>query len=716
MATASISIYKNIHDVTSRKTVNVEVFLEAIKSGKWQDIVFKIRSIKDHEARQQAKKDLPYVTISGIFNENRSIAGLTHHSGLISMDIDNLNNDVEGVRQLLSNDPYVYSCFTSVSGTGLCVMFKIDPEKHKEAFDGIANYLISQYQLIIDPSGKDVSRARYVSFDPDLYHNEKSLTFKKYLPKPKARKIHATVFVQDEFDNVVKQMVEQSVSCVEDYRDWLSIGFGLSDQFGEAGRPYFHSLSSVSQKYEPSMCDRQYTHCLRGDGKSGSKITIATIYWFAKQAGIQVYSERTKRITAATTSLKKSGLDAKGIAKTLEQFEGITDADEIIRQAMSANVPDNNNLVDNVRMWLRHNYSLRRNVITRKIENNGVALDEVSINTMYLDCLIVYEKLTFDLFYKILLSNNTPCYNPLVDFIKSAEWDERPRIEQLAKCINSNTGDAEFRETMLRKWLVGIIHSIMGDRSELNFILVGGKNTGKTEFFRQLLPAELKPYFAESQLNKGKDDEILMCEKLIIFNDEYGGKNKNDERNEKRLMASESFSLREPYGKSNVTLKRIASLCGTCNENDVLDDPTGNRRIIVLESAGKFNYELYNSIDKSQILFEAHALWMDGERPVLADIDIACLEAVTDGEYSKVSFEEEMIQKWFVSPDKSTDFLTTSEIKNYLELHTRDKININKLGARLRKLGYERLKKSGIYGYKIEKVSTLQLPETNLPF
>lgn len=702
----TISIYKNIHDTKSRDTIGLDIFLDAIQSGKWQDKVLAIRLIKDHDERQQAKKGLPYVTLSGIFGENRSIQGLSAHSGFIGMDIDNLGTDLEGVRSLLIKDPYVYSCFTSCSGTGMCVIFKIDPEKHREAFDGLASYLVNQYQLIVDPSGKDVSRPRYVSYDPELFTNPNSLQFRKYLPKEKKRKVQATIFVQDEFERIIGEMAQANISCVDDYRDWVSIGFGLAHKFGEAGRSYYHVLSSCSSKYEASICDRQYTYCLRGNGRDGSKITIATIYWFAKQAGIQILGEKTKRIAAATSTMKKAGMDAKGIAANLEKFEGITNADDIINQAFAANqsFTPNESIVENVRMWLRHNFQLRRNAITRKIENNGKVLDEIAINTMYLDALVLFDKLSFEVFYRILLSSNTPIYNPIRDFLSSGEWDGHNRIEQLAKCINSHTGDAEWRERMLMKWLVGIIHSMMGGKNELNFILVGGKNTGKTEFFRQLLPIPLRPYFAESQLNRGKDDDILMCEKLIIFNDEYGGKNKTDERNEKRLMASDEFSLREPYGKSNVTLKRLASLCGTCNERDVLDDPTGNRRIIVMESAGKFDFELYNSLDKAQLFFEAYDLWKDGERPVLEDVDIACLEEVTDGEYSKVSFEEEMIIEYFLTPAKSDEFYTTTQIKVFLESHTKEKININKLGARLRKLGYQREKRKGVYGYIASKV------------
>ena len=701
----SISIYNNVKQTETTETILLSAFLDSIQSGKWQDKVLKIRTITDKDLRRAEKINLPNVTVSGIFGK-RVDNDCKNHSGFIAIDIDDLGKEVEGTRELLKHDPYIYSCFTSVSGTGLCLLIKINPEKHRESFEGIADYLIKKYQIIVDPTGVNPSRTRFVSYDPDLFLNEDSLTFKKYLPKPKARKITATVFVQSEFDEVVSKMVDANVSCVEDYRDWRDIAFGLADQFGEAGRQYFHRLSSCSTKYEQSMCDRQYSHAIARNGKQTNKITIATIYWFAKAAGINTYSEKTNKITAATAAGKKAGLDAKVIAINLAKHEGITGADEVIQQAFESNVESTECLVNNIRMWLRHNHDLKRNSITRKVEREGIELDDTTINSMFLDANVIYPKLSFEMFVRVIFSSNTPDYNPIKDFIESVDWDGHCRIEQLAKSITSNTGTPEWRERMVTKWLIGIIHSAYGGKNELNFIFVGAKNTGKTEWFRRLLPDHLQKYFAESQLNRGKDDEILMCEKLIIFNDEYGGKNRNDERNEKRLMASSEFSLREPYGKSNVTLKRLATLCGTCNERDVLDDPTGNRRIIIIEAHGKFDYELYNSIDKQQLLAEAKSLWQDGERPVLDDSDIIELEKTTEGEYSKVSFEEEMILQYFLPPDKTNpwDFMTTTQIKIYLENHTREKININKLGSRLRKIGYNRKGKGSVYGYDIAPI------------
>lgn len=681
---ATISIYKNIHDVKSRDTVLLNVFLDAIQSGRWQDQVLKIRTIKEHEERQQAKKGLPYVTISGAFTQ-RSITGIAAHSGFISMDLDNLGSDLEGVRTLLSKDPYVYSCFTSCSGTGLCVLFKIDPEKHSESFDAIANYLITQYQFIADPSGKDVSRPRYVSYDPDIFTNEKSLTFKKYLPKPKQRKIQSTIFVQDEFERVINEMQLANVSCVEDYRDWRDIGFGLADQFGEAGRNYYHILSSCSQKYESSNCDRQYTYCLRGNGRAGNKITIATIYWFAKQAGIQVHSERTKKIAAATSAMKKSGLDGKQIAKNLKQFEGIENADDIINQAFAsnANFAAGESLVENVRMWLRQGYSLKRNIITRKLENNNKVLDEVDLNTIFLECLIIFDKLTFDLFYKVLFSANTPHYNPIQDWFKENE-NLKPVgvIDKFFDCFETDNDIHYFG----KKWLVSIVASAFGEHSPLMLIFAGERHgSGKTEAFRRMLPDKLKPYYAEiSQGMKDTDLNIMLTQKLVVMDDECGGKSKKDAIHLKSMLSKQSFTIRAPYGKMNEDLNRLAVLCGTTNDLEILNDIM-NRRLIPIEVTW-IDFDKYNSINKTELFAEVYQLYKSGFDWMISGEDIKRLEAGSD-KFQETSLEYDLINKYYL-PGKEIE-LTASDIKVELERKTNQNLSLKRIGMELKKIGFE---------------------------
>jgi len=713
-STVSLSIFDNITQKSNGKTLPIDMFLHDIKEGKWQDVVLKIRTIKDHDQRQTEKKKIPYVTISGYFGKERKIDQLTKHTGFIGMDIDNVANELEGLRTLLSADPYVYSVFASVSGTGLCVIFKIDHEKHKDAFEGIADYLIKNYQIIVDPSGKDVSRARFVSYDPDLFINDGAIVFKKYLSKPKKRKIQSTIFVKNEFDHVVNEMVKANISCVEDYRDWLSIGFGLADQFGEGGRQYFHLLSSCSSKYEQSMCDRQFTHCLRHNGSTG-KITIATIYWFAKQAGINTYTEKTKRIAAATSTQKKAGLNATQIAENLEKFEGISkqDADDIIRQAFETNTSfaGGESLVENIRMHLRHSYSLKRNCITRKIENNGKILEEIDMNTMYLDAKNMFPELSFELFMKVIFSNNTQSYNPLTEWFENNTGEPIGIIDEFFSCFDTIEDIKYFG----KKWFVGIISAIHGIHSPLMLILAGEKQgTGKTEAFRRMLPIDLRQYYAESKLDAGKDDEILMTQKLIIMDDEMGGKSKKESKRLKELTSKQTFTLREPYGKMNVDLNRLAVLCGTTNDLQILNDPTGNRRLIPIQVNG-IDIERYNKVDKRLLFIEAYNLYKNGFEWQLSKADVERMKDKND-KFEEFSNEYELINKYFKIPQGVyNEELSASEIKMILDVKSGQKLSLKKIGTELKRIGFKcEIKK--VNGKTMQLYAVEQLISNATPF
>jgi predicted P-loop ATPase len=244
-------------------------------------------------------------------------------------------------------------------------------------------------------------------------------------------------------------------------------------------------------------------------------------------------------------------------------------------------------------------------------------------NTIYLEAKEAFEKLSNDMFLSIIFSHFTPLYNPIKDYFDSIIWDGKDRIEDLVNSITSDTGDAAYRYSAVRSWLLGIIESIYTDNPNiLQLIFAGKQNTGKSVFFKQLLPQQLKRYFGLSQLDNGKDDQILMCEKLLILDDEYSGKLKEDAKNIKRMLSAPHFDLREPYGRQNIKMKRIATLCATTNETQILNDITGNRRILVLEVTGKFNYELYNSIDKEQVFAQLVHLHKEGYVAELDDMMI----------------------------------------------------------------------------------------------
>ena len=220
--------------------------MEGVRTGKWQDIVLQVRACKDKAERDKLKKSAPLVTVSGSFSARKDDA-LKEHSGFIAIDIDNIDNPEEA-KKLVQADSYIYAAFTSISGHGLCLVMRIDGTRHADAFTGIASYLYHTYQLIVDQSGKNVSRARFISYDPWIYINTKAILFKKYLAKPKERKLAKVAVIKTDFDAMIAEMDRKGLDLCEDYSEWMRIAYALVSEFGEGGRDYFHTLSSNSSK------------------------------------------------------------------------------------------------------------------------------------------------------------------------------------------------------------------------------------------------------------------------------------------------------------------------------------------------------------------------------------------------------------------------------------------------------------------------------------
>jgi predicted P-loop ATPase len=229
-----------------------------------------------------------------------------------------------------------------------------------------------------------------------------------------------------------------------------------------------------------------------------------------------------------------------------------------------------------------------------------------------------------------------------------------------------------------------------------------------------LLPSELFPYYAESKLDAGKDDEILMTQKILILDDEFGGKSKLESKRFKELTSKQYFTLREPYGRKNVRLRRMAVLAGTSNETEILNDPTGNRRIIPLE-VNRIDFEKYNSCDKVKLLCDAYKLLISGFQYELTKDEIKALNRNTAG-FEQVRAEKELVISYIKLPEYQPNgigirYMQTTEIKDYIEKQTQQKINIYKLSQELKALGFEQMRRK-INGLS-SRVWAVVLPERN---
>lgn len=699
---AEISLFKHIKDTVPQSAIDMDLFLDAIKNGMWESVFYK------YKAGAITKTDAPCVTMSGTFS-GRKDALLVQHSGFICIDIDKC--DVDEVKSLLSPDPYVYAIFSSISGAGVAVVFKINGNNHRDMFTSISEYLYDKYRIICDASCINVSRARFVSYDSNMWLN--TLAKKYAIPpmvKESKRRVSNTIHLSAQFEKILDELESKAIDITFNYSDWLRVGFAISSEYGENGREYFHRVSNVSSKYQPHECDKQYDNCLRAK-RSG--VNIGTFYYYVKEAGIQIISESVKKLASSLSNNKKAGLTKQVAIQTAMQFSGETDEaliENIANQIYDKdiNFESDKCLGDQLEEWLLQTYNLRKNEITRYIEIGEKQIDKFELNDIFRLAKKIFPKLTYELMDRTIHSKFIREYNPLFDFFRDHQ-DLLPAasgtIDRYFGAINSGS-KKDYTVYFGKKWLVSAIAAAHGHHSPLLLVLCGTQNSGKTEFFRRLLPKSLyEKFFAESKLDAGKDDEILMTQKWFIFDDEMGGKSKKDTKKLKEYLSKQYFTLREPYGSGNVTLRRLAILCGSTNDEEILFDPTGNRRIIPI-GVQSLDFAVLDTIDRTALIMDAYQHYRDGFDYQLSKSDIELLNSSTS-RFEAINLEYDLIMTHFSAPDTTNQYsavyMTMPEIKQKLELFTKTILNVNKLGQELKRIGIER-KYITIRGQKTARV------------
>tara|TARA_R100001509_G_scaffold15660_1_gene8001 strand:+ start:8376 stop:10166 length:1791 start_codon:yes stop_codon:yes gene_type:complete len=165
-----ITMFQSIKDIDNPYYITLETALDRIKDGTSQPKVSKVR-----EGETNIKKELPVALFSGVFSGRRD-TDIKGHSGYIILDFDHIN--VTDYKAMLGTDDYIRACWTSPSGDGLKTLVKIsNPERHRDHFRALQSYFDRTYGLEVDPSGINVSRACFESFDPDLISNEEPKIF-----------------------------------------------------------------------------------------------------------------------------------------------------------------------------------------------------------------------------------------------------------------------------------------------------------------------------------------------------------------------------------------------------------------------------------------------------------------------------------------------------------------------------------------------------------
>ena len=111
-------------------------------------------------------------------------------------------------------------------------------------------------------------------------------------------------------------------------------------------------------------------------------------------------------------------------------------------------------------------------------------------------------------------------------------------------------------------------------------VFVGRQGCYKTTWLARLLPPELQRYFSVRS-NRGrvtKDDNLALSEFALICLEEIDEMRLEDINQLKAMVTLPAVNERRAYGHYKENRPHIASFCGTTNQPEFLNDPTGSRR------------------------------------------------------------------------------------------------------------------------------------------
>lgn len=713
-----VSLYNTVKS-TEKHDISIDDYCEMILKGKYQDMVLTARAVKnDEEKYKSLKSKMPCVTGSAIMNQGSKVASnIFEMNGLICLDIDD-EVDINMIQRINSDD-YTFISHRSFGGDGLCVFIKINPNKFIESFHELAQYYWDKFNLAIDQSCKNKNRLRYLSYDPYLFKNENS---KKFIAKTKIKtekKKESFVFAKNDFTEILEKVKDIDL-CQDDYKRYCDIGFAIGSQFGINGLDYFKAICQSGSKYDPKAIEKHYKNFCKDGG-----ISIATFYHYVKEVGIEIYSEQTKATIKAVNVQKVQGLaTVESVANSLKIQKIEVDEDLIKKLIESKEIYTIQEDISNMAKlenFIVENYAPERNIITNEIKIDGIVIDDHKLNSIYKTAskILDFNVAKSDV-RDIINSDTTKDFNPLNSFFSVKEYNEW-QIEAYIDCIQPNN---EYNRWAFKKWLVGTVHNWISPLAEtkvspLTLVLCGQKQgTGKTSFFRNLLPEDLQDYLIEKKIDANdKDSMYNLAKGLICFDDEFGGLATKDVKDFKRVADTNWIDIRLPYSAFYSKIKRRASLCGTTNESNILKDVTGNRRLLPI-NVESIDYDKMIKIDTNSLWREAYKLWREDfdwkiykaedieflNEHTIKNIDVNPIEELF---FTHFSLEEtsEHSQKVVMNQGEILNYLNANCATNIMKYDIKDIFTKNKFNYSVYRFN-NKLKK-GILLYKFEENQSL---------
>lgn len=387
-----------------------------------------------------------------------------------------------------------------------------------------------------------------------------------------------------------------------------------------------------------------------------------------------------------------------------------TDDGEIEKSKVGVQ-PTTADTIMNMMVFLRDRYDFRYNVLMKYTEyktkgswHDFAPVDPRVQKRMTLDVQLADIRVSIKDVRNFLESDYIANYDPIDEYLFQCEgkWDGKDHIRALARTVpTANPHWADWFYIwylgMVDQWR-GINHRLYGN--SVAPLLISKQGFNKSTFCRRLIPQELQWGYTDNLvLSEKRQVYQAMAQTLLINLDEFNQISPQVQQGFlKNLIQLPNVKMKRPYGGHVEEFPRLASFIATSNMDDILTDPSGNRRFIGVELTGPIDVSVKPNY--VQLFAQAMAAIRAGEKTYFDSVETALLMQ-SNRQFEVVPPIEQYFQMCFdlVEDESQGKYMSAAEIFDYLKKRIGSSLKIDSLMSFGRKL-------ANIDGIKVKRFAT----------
>ena len=366
--------------------------------------------------------------------------------------------------------------------------------------------------------------------------------------------------------------------------------------------------------------------------------------------------------------------------------------------------------------YLVSKFEFRYNVLTGMTEYREIGqneeifqvLNERERNTLFLSIKEKGIRCTFSELLRYLDSSYIKEYHPFRKYLQDLpDWDHCDRISELASRVSNHP----IWIKGFHRWMLGLTAQWMGlngihANSVAPILISTQQGMMKSTFCKSLIPNCLQDYYTDQiELFAQGNFEKKMALLGLINMDEFDRIPAHRMAQLKNLMQTTTLTIRQAYRKNLRQLPRIASFIGTSNRQDILTDPSGNRRFLCVEVKQKIDC---SEIDIHQIYAQLKEELTAGERYWFTSEEEQEIQE-HNATFRQVRPEEELLQRRYRAPlpEEKYEMLSLIEIVEELRTnnnHLLQRCDFRQFGIFLQAIGLEKIHTRSGNRYKVVRI------------